>query len=308
VKITITDSERSIIMADKQTYTFSNEIDTVEVSSLGAKIIVIPQEREDIYVEYDNPKNTPEFCAVLSGKTLTLKESFSFSIFGSKPAEGYTITVFLPLRTFENIRIKTASGGVEVGEGSAENFTLNTASGNININAFFNNVKLQSASGNITLTNPLANNRDVVSLDKEGTPVYTAQSLSVCTVSGNAAVSGYRTELFTVHSVSGKTAIDGISGRGQVSVTSGSVDISYAEWNNDLSVSLISGNVKVTLPENSGIALTVNGVSGSVRTDLGQAKGSFMNLGKGTSGDFGGENKHKLDASLTSGMVTVAQA
>ena len=295
-------------MADKQTYTFSNEIDTVEVSSLGAKIIVIPQEREDIYVEYDNPKNTQEFCAVLSGKTLTLKESFSFSIFGSKPAEGYTITVFLPLRTFENIRIKTASGGVEVGEVSAENFTLNTASGNININAFFNNVKLQSASGNITLTNPLANNRDVVSLDKEGTPVYTAQSLSVCTVSGNAAVSGYRTELFTVHSVSGKTAIDGISGRGQVSVTSGSVDISYAEWNNDLSVSLISGNVKVTLPENSGIALTVNGVSGSVRTDLGQAKGSFMNLGKGTSGDFGGENKHKLDASLTSGMVTVAQA
>lgn len=295
-------------MADKQTYTFSNEIDTVEVSSLGAKIIVIPQEREDIYVEYDNPKNTPDFCAVLSGKTLTLKESFSFSIFGSKPAEGYTITVFLPLRTFENIRIKTASGGVEVGEVSAENFTLNTASGNININAFFNNVKLQSASGNITLTNPLANNRDVVSLDKEGTPVYTAQSLSVCTVSGNAAVSGYRTELFTVHSVSGKTAIDGISGRGQVSVTSGSVDISYAEWNNDLSVSLISGNVKVTLPENSGIALTVNGVSGSVRTDLGQAKGSFMNLGKGTSGDFGGENKHKLDASLTSGMVTVAQA
>lgn len=295
-------------MADKQTYTFSNEIDTVEVSSLGAKIIVIPQEREDIYVEYDNPKNTPEFCAVLSGKTLTLKESFSFSIFGSKPAEGYTITVFLPLRTFENIRIKTASGGVEVGEVSAENFTLNTASGNISINAFFNNVKLQSASGNITLTNPLANNRDVVSLDKEGTPVYTAQSLSVCTVSGNAAVSGYRTELFTVHSVSGKTAIDGISGRGQVSVTSGSVDISYAEWNNDLSVSLISGNVKVTLPENSGVALTVNGVSGSVRTDLGQAKGSFMNLGKGTSGDFGGENKHKLDASLTSGMVTVAQA
>ena len=295
-------------MADKQTYTFSNEIDTVEVSSLGAKIIVIPQEREDIYVEYDNPKNTPEFCAVLSRKTLTLKESFSFSIFGSKPAEGYTITVFLPLRTFENIRIKTASGGVEVGEVSAENFTLNTASGNISINAFFNNVKLQSASGNITLTNPLANNRDVVSLDKEGTPVYTAQSLSVCTVSGNAAVSGYRTELFTVHSVSGKTAIDGISGRGQVSVTSGSVDISYAEWNNDLSVSLISGNVKVTLPENSGIALTVNGVSGSVRTDLGQAKGSFMNLGEGTSGDFGGENKHKLDASLTSGMVTVAQA
>ena len=49
-------------MADKQTYTFSNDITTVEVSSLGAKIVVIPQDRADIYVEYDNPKDSPEFC------------------------------------------------------------------------------------------------------------------------------------------------------------------------------------------------------------------------------------------------------
>lgn len=295
-------------MADKQTYTFNNEIDTVEVSSLGAKIIMIPQERQDIYVEYDNPKDAPEFCAVLSGKTLTLKESFSFKIFGNKPTDGYTISVYLPLKTFENIRINTASGGVEVGEVSAENFTLNTASGNINVNAFLNNVKLQSASGNITLTNPLAAQQDTGFLDKEETAVPTAQSLNVCTVSGNATISGYRTELFGVHSVSGRTVVNGVSGRGSVSVTSGSVELNYADWNNDLSVSLISGNVKITLPENSGASLNINGVSGSVRTDLGQAKGSFINLGKGTSGDFGGENRHRLDASLTSGTVTVAQA
>lgn len=295
-------------MAEKQTYTFNNEINTVEVSSLGAKIIMIPQERQDIYVEYDNPKDAPEFCAVLSGKTLTLKESFSFKIFGNKPKEGYSITVYLPLKTFENIKINTSSGGVEVGEVSAENFTLNTASGNINVNAFLNNVKLQSASGNITLTNPLAAQQDTGFLDKEETAVPTAQSLNVCTVSGNATISGYRTELFGVHSVSGRTVVNGISGRGSVSVTSGSVELNYADWNNDLSVSLISGNVKITLPENSGASLNINGVSGSVRTDLGQAKGSFINLGKGTSGDFGGENRHRLDASLTSGTVTVAQA
>lgn len=297
-------------MADKQTYTFSNEIDTVELSSLGAKIVVIPQERSDIYVEYDNPKDSPEFCAVLSGKTLTLKESFSFSIFGNKPADGYSITAYLPLKTFQRIKINTASGGVEVGEVSAEEFSLNTASGNINVNAFFNNVKLQSASGNITLTNPLADApASGVSLEKEEVPtVYTARSLHVCTVSGNATVTGYRAEEFGVHSVSGRTTVTGISGRGSVSVTSGNVDISYAEWNNDLSVSLISGNVNITLPENSGVTLNISGVSGSVRTDLGQTKGNFLNLGKGTNGDFGGENRHKLDASLTSGTVTVAQA
>lgn len=296
-------------MAEKQTYTFSNEISTVEVSSLGAKIIIVPQERGDIYVEYDNPKDSPEFCAVLSGKTLTLKESFSFSIFGAKPTENYTISVFLPLKTFEKIKVNTASGGVEVGEVSAENFILNTASGGININAFFNNVKLQSASGSIVLNNPLSGKENEVFLDKEGTaPVnLTARSLNVCTVSGNATVNGYRTEEFGIHSVSGTTTVNGISGRGSVSATSGTVNLTYSEWNNDLNISLISGNVNVNLPEGSGMELKLNGVSGSVRTDLGQNKGSFMNLGKGTNGDFGGENKHKLSASLTSGTVTVAQ-
>ena len=126
-------------------------------------------------------------------------------------------------------------------------------------------------------------------------------------MSGNATVSGYRTEEFGVHSVSGTTTVNGISGKGSVSVTSGTVNLSYVEWNNDLNVSLISGNVGVALPEGSGIDLTLNGVSGSVRTDLGQAKGSFMNLAKGTNGAFGGENRHKLNASLTSGTVTVSQ-
>ena len=207
-------------MADKQTYTFSNDITTVEVSSLGAKIVVIPQDRADIYVEYDNPKDSPEFCAVLSGKTLTLKESFSFSIFGSKPAEGYTITVYLPLRTFEKLKINTASGGVEVGEVSAEQFSLNTASGNIDISAYFNDVKLQSASGSIKLTNPLADKEkqeQTVSLDKEETAPakYVSKSVSVCTVSGNAVVSGYRAEEFGIHSVSGTTTVNGISGKGK---------------------------------------------------------------------------------------------
>lgn len=297
-------------MADKQTYTFSNDINTVEVSSLGAKIVVMPQERADIYVEYDNPKDSPEFCAVLSGKTLTLKESFSFSIFGSKPAEGYTITVYLPLKTFEKLKINTASGGVEVGEVSAEQFSLNTASGNISVNAYFNNVKLQSASGSIKLTNPLAEKAaQAVSLDKEeNAPAkYVSKSVSVCTVSGNATVSGYRAEEFGVHSVSGTTTVDGISGKGSISVTSGTVNVSFAEWTGDLNVSLISGNVNISLPEDAGVELSVSGVSGYVKTDLGQEKGNFINLGKGTNGSFGGANKHQLTASLTSGTITIAR-
>ena len=84
--------------------------------------------------------------------------------------------------------------------------------------------------------------------------------------------------------------------------------MSYSEWNADLDVSAISGSVNLTLPKDSGLDISFSGISGTVKTDLGNERGSFVNLGKGTSGEFGGENKHKLNVNLTSGVVTAAQA
>ncbi|MDE7195307.1 MAG: DUF4097 domain-containing protein [Oscillospiraceae bacterium] len=278
---------------DKQIYRFPNEIDRVEIGSIGAKIIVKRHGEEAIVAEYDNPRDTPEFAATISGKTLSLKEKLSLSIFGSKPTEGYSITVYLPERCFEKLAVNTASGGAEIEGVTARDFDLNTASGEININAYFENITIQSASGNITLTNPT---------DKP------AKSLHTCTVSGNAKVVDYKAEKFSLHSVSGRTAYSGASGAGKVAVTSGTVDVSYSEWNADLDVSAISGSVNLTLPKDSGLDISFGGISGTVKTDIGNERGSFVNLGKGTSGEFGGENKHKLNINLTSGVVTAAQA
>lgn len=280
-------------MADKQIYRFPNEIERIEIGSLGAKIIVKRHEEDIIVAEYDNPRDTPEFAATISGKTLSLKEKLSFSIFGSKPAEGYSITVYLPEKCYERLAVNTASGGAEIEGVTARDLDLNTASGEININAYFENITVQSASGNITLINPT---------DKP------AKSIHTCTVSGNAKVIGYRSEKFNLHSVSGRTVYSGASGAGKVAVTSGTVEVSYAEWNADLDISAISGSVNLTLPKDSGLDINFSGISGTVKTDLGNERGSFVNLGKGTSGEFGGENRHKLTVNLTSGVVTAAQA
>lgn len=279
-------------MAQNQTYTFNNEIDTVEISSIGARIIVLPREESGIYVEYSNPNDAPEFCAVLTNKTLSLKEQFSFSIFGNKPSENYTLKVYLPTVCYAKLKVSTASGGADIGEVNAKAFELNTASGDIHINAFFEDVKLQSASGNITLSNPTKN---------------IAASLRTCTVSGSTTVIGYKAEKFSIHSVSGKTSYNSASGAGEISVTSGNIDVTYADWSGDLSISAISGSVSVFLPEAAGMELKFDGLSGCMKTDLGSSKGSFLNLGKGTTGEFGGENKHKVNVSLTSGSVTIAQ-
>lgn len=279
-------------MADKQIYRFPNEIDTIEITSMGAKITVQPHDNQEIYVEYDNPKDTPEFCAVLTNKTLTLKELLSFSIIGNKPSDDYTIAVFLPAVCYSKIKINTTSGGAEVSNVSAQSFELNTASGEININSYFDDIKVTSASGNINLSNPT---------DK------TAKSLSTRAVSGSANINGYRAENFSLHSVSGRTYYNGACGAGEISVTSGTVDVTYAEWAGDLNVSAISGSVNLFLPADSGLDISFSGISGMLKTDIGNEKGSFMNLGKGTAGHFGGENLHKLTVNLTSGVVTAAQ-
>ncbi len=274
---------------EKQTYKFNNEIEELEVKSLGAKIIIQPYEEKELLAEYSNPKDKPEFCAVLQGKKLTLKEKSFLDIIGNKPAEDYTITVFLPKKMYAAISVNTASGGVDIGGVSADKFDLKTASGDITVNGDFDNITVKTASGNVKISNE-----------------KTVKSLDICTVSGSVETD-IKAEKYSVSSVSGTTKLLSASGEGKVSVTSGNVDVNYADWNADLQVSVVSGSVEIHLPDGSGTDLEFSGVGGSLKTDIGSEKGKLMNMGVGTNGHFGGNNTHKLSLSLTSGTVKVLQ-
>ncbi|MBD5129641.1 MAG: DUF4097 domain-containing protein [Ruminococcaceae bacterium] len=281
-------------MAEKQIYKFTNDIDEVEVCSLGAPITVRSTDDSGITAEYDNPNNKPEFCAVLCGKRLTLKEKAGFWLFNTRPKEDYSITVFLPKKLYAELKINTASGGVDITDESvtAEKFNLNTASGDVAVRAFFGELRIKTASGNVSISNPTAD---------------MSKLLKINTASGKVSVDGYKAEKFSICSVSGHTEYIGAGGEGDISVTSGYVDVSYDDWNGDLKIGAVSGNVKVSFPDNSGADVQFDGVSGMVKTDLGNEQGKFMNLGKGTSGEFGGDNTHKVSVNLVSGTVTLAQ-
>lgn len=281
-------------MADKQIYNFTNEIDEVEISSLGAKITVLSAEDSQITAEYENPLDKPEFCAVLCGKRLTLKEKYTFNLFRSKAEGEYSITVRLPKKMYRKIKINTASGGVEFLDTAvnAENFELNTASGEININSAFIRAVMKSASGNVNVV---------------GVEGLIPAELKISTVSGAVNVRNYSAEKYSISSVSGKTSYCGATGEGNINVTSGNVEVTYAEWNKDLKISAVSGNVNIVLPENSGADVQFDGVSGTVKTNLNNTDGHFMNLGRGTNGEFGGANKHKVNINLVSGTVTLAK-
>lgn len=239
-------------MADKQIYNFANDIEEVEISSIGAKITVSSTDETEITAEYANPCDKPEFCAVLCGKRLTLKEKPAFKLFCPKNDGEYYITVRLPKTMYKKIKINSTSGGADISSVNAENFELNV-------------------------------------------------------VSGNVSVQNIQSEKYSINCVSGKTSYSGVVGEGNINVTSGNVDVTYAEWNNDLKISAVSGNINVTLPDDSGADIKFDGVSGTVKTNLNNTNGSFMNLGRGTNGEFGGSNKHKVNINLVSGKVTLAK-
>ena len=281
-------------MAEKQVYRFTNDIEEVEVCSIGAKIVISPTDDEGITAEYENPKDSPQFCAVLLDKKLTFKETPFIDIIGNignKTEENYKISVYLPKKLFAKITVNTTHGGVCAKDVSADSFDLNTASGDINVNAQFNEIRVKTASGRINVKNALE---------------APARAVNVTTVSGSVEIDA-KAEKFSLYSVSGNTVYNNASGEGNVSATSGKIDLNYCEWNGELNISAVSGSVNVTLPENSGIDVEFDGISGNLKTDIGSEKGKQINLGKGTRGTFGGENCHKVKVKLTSGNVTVSQ-
>ena len=276
---------------EKQVYKFTNEINEVKVSVLAASLTVTAHDEDFILAEYDNPSESPKFSATLMENKIIFKESKLLSLF-KNPLEKYTLNVYLPRKQFKSLEVCTASGGAQIGDVRAESFVLNTASGEINVSGDFADVKIKSASGDVKFAN---------------TADAPAKSLKIGSASGNVEAD-CRAESFSISGVSGKIIYNNACGKGAVSMTSGNIDVNYAEWTDDLSINVVSGKANVTLPEGSGAELSFNGVSGSLKTDIGGEKGKFMNIGKGTNGTFGSGSVHKISVNTTSGSVTVAEA
>ena len=276
---------------EKQVYKFTNEINEVKVSVLAASLTVTAHDEDFILAEYDNPSDTPKFSATLTENKLIFKESKLFSLL-KNPLEEYALNVYLPKKLFKTLEVCTASGGAQISDVQAESFVLNTASGEINVSGDFADVRIKSASGDVKFANHAE---------------APAKSLRISSASGDIEAD-CRAESYSISGVSGKIIYKNACGKGSISMTSGNVDVNYAEWNDDLSINVVSGKANVILPEESGAELSFSGVSGSLKTDIGGEKGKLMNIGKGTNGTFGSVNVHKISVNTTSGSVIISRA
>ena len=79
--------------------------------------------------------------------------------------------------------------------------------------------------------------------------------------------------------------------------------MTYAEWDDDLHIKLLSGKADVTLPAGSGVSTSLKRLSGSMNVDLDGASVKYTNSVSGAI--TGGSNVHTVDGDIASGSINI---
>jgi hypothetical protein len=110
------------------------------------------------------------------------------------------------------------------------------------------------------------------------------------------------TDRFELSVTSGNLSINNLSGSGEVSVMSGTVNLDFNEWNGSLKAEIISGSLNVKVPPGSGADIDYSRVSGSLRYDL---DGDSGRMDRSGSASVGGGNKQRVNVDIISGSAAI---
>jgi len=132
-----------------------------------------------------------------------------------------------------------------------------------------------------------------------------ARNLKINLTSGNVTLNCTKSEALSSYDLqitSGDLKVTGLSGTGKVKMTSGRMDLDFAEWNGFLDANLTSGNLNVTVPSGSGARINFSRTSGQLYYNFDGDEGT---MNKGFVISLGGENKQDFNVHLTSGRAEI---
>lgn len=130
----------------------ADEITKLDISMISGKINVLKSPDATIRIAQYVTSPVPGdqlFISSVSGKTLTVtdgRNGFSFN-WGLSNMASFELDVYLPEKSFEEIKIKTTSGDADAQALLAKSFIFDTTSGDISLTGSFDNLDLDSTSG-----------------------------------------------------------------------------------------------------------------------------------------------------------------
>ncbi len=249
------------------------EISGIEISLVGTDLNIIPTTKGEIIVHFygevstNVKRNVPELVAYKTGnrlfvETLTSKDIIVFGI----NIERTTMDVYIPEIILEEFKINVVSGDVIMQDIETALLDLKTVSGDIKVEKLIAEIiRVGSTSGDIIVKD------------------YTGNIDAGSTSGDIGLIGGSDNEDLDASTVSGDISID------QDAVS-------------DMKIGSTSGDVKISLPEDSQFYLDVSTVSGDIKHDFSiKIISSGRRDLKGTIGDSGS----RIMINTVSGDVTI---
>ncbi len=217
-------------------------------------------------------KNTFDFNTDNRSFTIEEIQGSFFSVFSFGNSSAAKVTVYVPRSYGKDYEIKRASGDFEFESLRGENISIEQASGDTeggNINAV--KLRIDSLSGKTELDNTEAN------------------EIKINLASGDMSLDRISAEMTKIDMASGDVGIREITGNVDITQTSGSSTIEYAQLPEKISIHTTSGEAQVKLPEDSIIDLAFDKTSGKLNNSIETSEGA----------------RCKVDVEMTSGTVTL---
>lgn len=252
----------------------NGEYSRIEVSSDFGDLLVYPNDDASTVIIADEIM-VDNVTAYIKNDTLyvscsSFSDSFSFSnlfdfVFSFS---GGDVTVYVPEKTYDALYAENASGNTKI----------------LNIAAKVASVG--SGSGNIVYSQP---------------DDFRSEQLSVDIGSGNGRIYNADTHNYSVEMGSGNIYMYGLTGKGDVDISSGNCRLNYKELDGDISVQIGSGNIDMNFPE---------GISAEVVADIGSGDVDIDYYDTDTDMDDGdtvkiNDGKYKIKIDMGSGNVDI---
>jgi lia operon protein LiaG len=249
-----------------------SEISSIEVNLVSDDLNIIPTTKGDITVHFygevstNVKRNLPELVAYKTGDKLYVEVDQSMDIFIGINIRRTTVDIYIPRIMLEEMDINVVSGDIDISGLQADELVIGSTSGDMKLEKIGSEkIRLGSTSG------------DVVVKDYTG-------DIDVSNTSGDVSlISGTENEDIFVKSISGNILIE-------------------QEGVSDMDIQVTSGNIRISLPEDSEFYLDASTLSGEIEHDfdLKIESSSRRNL-KGSAGD----SRYRITANTTSGDITV---
>ncbi len=259
VKESLKKASVKIDLRDKVRYDYTvpaAALTDVEVRTTGGDVTFGVSQDDNIYiVELASTELSEDKLARIQAQDdiLTIEQgrkSSAGSVLFNYEMLSSDFEIYLPQRAWNAIRVTTKSGDVELESGlEVANLELHTTSGDLTVPELTCGAcRIETTSGDVELSG-------------------SCMQADVSTVSGDMEVSGSFSKV-DLSAVSGDVTFCGSAPQLELSSTSGDLDLKLENLPDTLTMSTVSGDTRLYLPDNDGFYLHYNRVSGEVRSDF----------------------------------------